>query len=281
MFRPTNTVALSLSLIGLGLLGACSSTTTPPGGTGGATASGGTVGSGGASGGTASGGTSSGGVSSGGSASGGVGTGGVGTGGVGTGGSGGGSTGGSGGGSSGGSGGGGSEEFLLTVEGLVPFGGGTTVDNDDCDADAEATCPLFPQENVSTAITGDNISPAMSWPEGPEGTLSYAVILRDLTFPNAHWALWDIPAGTLALPEGLPTGATLTTPIMGKQAGIQGGYFGSGACGNVYEFKLYALDTATLDVGGATMAAAVITALEAADALDTSFARVQSREYCD
>ena len=279
MFRPKNTIALALSLIGLASLGlsglsACSSTTTPPIGTGGAPASGGTVGSGGASGGTASGGTSSGGTSSGGTASGGTSSGGAATGGAASGGaaSGGAGTGGAG---TGGSGGGATAAFELTIDGIA------AVDNDDCDAGAEAACPLFPQRNVSTFIQGENISPAMSWPEGPVGTLSYAVILHDLTATNAHWALWDIPAGTLELPEGLPTGATVTTPFTAKQAGIQGGYFGSGACGNVYEFKLYALDTATLDVASNAMTADVIAALEAASALDSSFVRVQSRDYCE
>jgi phosphatidylethanolamine-binding protein (PEBP) family uncharacterized protein len=220
----------------------------------GGTSSGGTVGTGGsASGGSASGGASSGGTSSGGAPSGGAGSGG-----------------------SDGSGGG-SAEFTLTVANVAGS------DNDDCDAGAAATCPLFPEENVATFIGGDNISPVMDWLAGPEGTLSYAVTLYDLSQPNAHWALWDIPADTLALPAGLMSGATLTTPIMAKQAGFNAGmpsYLGSGACENVYEFRLYALSTATFDVGGANTAAGVITALETATPLAESFVRLQSREYC-
>lgn len=289
MFRPKNTHSLALrsrtlrSVAGIGTahcviaaasLWACSSSTTPPVATGGAPGSGGASGTGGAaSGGAASGGASSGGAVSTGGTSGGSSSGGGSSGGASSGGasSGGGSSGGS---SSGGSGGGASSEFELAVTGV------DASDNVDCDDGAEATCPLYPEDNTSF---GANVSPAMSWPAGPEGTLSYAITLYDLSGGNAHWALYDIPAGTLALPAELPSGASLTTPIMAKQAGFNAGspsYFGSGACENVYEFILYALDTATFDVGGASTAAGVITALEAATPLDTSFVRMQSREYC-
>jgi len=216
--------------------------------TGGAASTGGVASTGGASsGGSAAGGTSSGGAATGGAASGGAGT------------------------------GGGATEFGLTVTGV------TGLDNDDCAVGSEAACPLFPQENVATFIGGDNISPAMSWAEGPEGTMSYAVTLYDVTLGNPHWALYDIPAGTLAVPAGLASGANLTTPIMAKQAGFSAGmpsYMGSGACENVYEFRLYALSTATFDVAGANTAEGVIDALEAATPLATSFVRVQSRDYC-
>lgn len=182
----------------------------------------------------------------------------------------------SGGASSGGSGGGEADEFTLAMAG---FEGS---DNDDCTPDAPTTCPLFLEENVATFIGGDNISPAMAWQAGPEGTLSYAITLYDLSSNTSHWALWDIPAGTLELPPGLPSGASLTTPVVAKQAGFTTpSYTGSGMCLNVYEFRVYALATATFDVGGATDAAGVIPALEAATPLDTSFVRLQSRDYCE
>jgi Raf kinase inhibitor-like YbhB/YbcL family protein len=72
---------------------------------------------------------------------------------------------------------------------------------------------------------GENISPAISWSAGPEGTQSYAIIMVDPDVPGEsamasfnkegetiaedaerqdfyHWVLVDIPAGTTSLDEG-------------------------------------------------------------------------------
>lgn len=268
---------LALGFVSLAVLGACSEgglvpSDAGPVGTGGA-ASGGATASGGTAsgGGTATGGAATtGGASSGGAASGGASSGGAAsTGGASSGGA------ASGGASSGGAGtGGGATEFALTVTGV------DALDNDDCDDGAEATCPLYPEDNTSF---GENVSPAMSWTAGPEGTLSYAITLYDISGGNAHWALYDLPAATLELPAELPSGATLTTPVAAKQAGFSAGmpsYFGSGACENVYEFRLYALSTATFEVSGANDAAGVIDALEATTPLGETFVRMQSRDYC-
>jgi hypothetical protein len=47
----------------------------------------------------------------------------------------------------------------------------------------------------------------------------------------------------------------------------EGGYEGSGACGNVYEFVLYALDTATFAAPGSTDPDDVQAALDESTAL--------------
>lgn len=105
---------------------------------------------------------------------------------------------------------------------------------------------MFPTENV---FFGDNVSPELNWTAGPEDTLSYVVVLYDVTMDYTHWVLWNLSAETLSLPAGLPGDATLTTPISGQQAnapfGMGDGYAGPGSCMNVYEFKVYALDTET------------------------------------
>jgi len=264
-------------------LSACSESPGPIGGSGGATGSGGAGGSGGAvgsGGATASGGAvgsggaaSTGGGSSGGAASGGAASGGAASGGAASGGS----TGSGGGGA--GSGGGGATEFALTVEGV------DALDNSDCDHETKEPCPLYPEDNTSF---GTNVSPAMEWTAGPEGTLSYAMTLIDRSNTVggtlfAHWAIWDIPAATLELPAELPAGGTLTTPVMAKQAsgiGQMEEYFGSGACGNVYELRLYALGTATLDPADPANPATVVDALEALTPLGQTFVRMQSRDYC-
>lgn len=245
---------------------------------GGAGAGGASAGAGGQSGGSA--GNAGGGSSGSGGASGGAGgqLGGAG-GQSGSGGGGAGAGGQSGGGGGGQGGGSGKTEFALSSPEWE------AVDNEDCTDDATATCPLYPQESVSPMLGGANESPEMSWTAGPEGTLSYAIVLHDLSAGFVHWALFDIPPTTTMLPPELPAG---TLESGARQAGFNAGgsasYFGSGACGNVYEHRLYALDVATLTVQGQVTAQSVRTAIEelrgSGGILAESFVRLQSRDYC-
>lgn len=117
-----------------------------------------------------------------------------------------------------------------------------------CTKDATAACELFPALNVMMTIGGQNQAPELNWTAGPAGTMSYAVCLHDVTFNNPHWCIWDVPAASLQLPGNLARTATLTTPAGAKQKSFSGndsGYMGPGAKGNVYQFRLYALKTAT------------------------------------
>lgn len=190
------------------------------------------------SGGTNSGGSASGGTSSGGSASGGTSSGGTGTAGKS-------STGGSAnaGASSGGSGSGGASTggFTLTSPGWTA--------NAACSADAKDQCPVFPKDNIGTSIGGANKSPELNWTGAPSATMSYAIVLQDLTNitggkPFVHWVMWNIPGTTQKLPAGLDTAAMPSVPAGASQKSFGMGYQGSGKCGNVYEFVLYALPTA-------------------------------------
>ncbi|MET0391276.1 MAG: YbhB/YbcL family Raf kinase inhibitor-like protein [Polyangiales bacterium] len=114
-------------------------------------------------------------------------------------------------------------------------------------------------------------SPAFTWTGAPAGTQSFALLMRDVTLNGIeHWTIYDIPASTTSLPEGVPEGATPASPAGAKQGPNSGflpgpGYYGP--CGdsgeNSYEFTLHALSAATLANPGST-AASIEAAVEAA-----------------
>lgn len=101
---------------------------------------------------------------------------------------------------------------------------------------------------------GGNVSPPLTWTRGPVGTLSYAVTMRSGGSP--HWALWDIPADTLSLPEKIERLAMPPIPPGSKQCkpNVDGstwfGYAGACPMGGTnlrpYYFVVWALKVATL-----------------------------------
>ena len=113
--------------------------------------------------------------------------------------------------------------------------------------------------------TGGNQTPPLTWTPGPPGTLSYAVVVRDIDatvpqFPDGiiHWVIYDIPATVAMLPQNVPPGYQVTTPAGAKQAEVQStGFFGYfGPCSpnsiNTYVFTVHAMNAAVLP--GVTMA---------------------------
>lgn len=121
---------------------------------------------------------------------------------------------------------------------------------------------------------GDGASPPLTWTEGPSGTQSYAILLKDRTIEAGssadmdpehpfHWTIWNIPASTRSLPASMPTAQS---PLPGTQQQNGGppfiapgtyGYFGPcpnlgtaglGAPAEVHDdaFILYAFSAATL-----------------------------------
>ncbi|MBI5447436.1 MAG: YbhB/YbcL family Raf kinase inhibitor-like protein [Gammaproteobacteria bacterium] len=93
---------------------------------------------------------------------------------------------------------------------------------------------------------GEDISPALTWQGAPAGTQSFVLVLDDPDAPVGiwdHWLLFNIPANTQVLPEGM----NALPP--GTQEGLNSwhrlGY--GGPCPpdtlHRYFFKLYALDT--------------------------------------
>ena len=138
------------------------------------------------------------------------------------------------------------------------------------------------------AAGGPNVSPAISWSPGPAGTVSYAIIVRDVDAPSVftdanqpgrtiradlprvdfyHWVLVDISAPLTGLEEGADSNGMVSN---GKQPGptkyglrgvnsyapgVHGGYDGPCPPWNDervhhYHFTVYALDVAHLAVSG-------------------------------
>ena len=120
---------------------------------------------------------------------------------------------------------------------------------------------------------GNDISPPLSWGAGANTPQSYAITLIDMANGNKHWVIWDIPATTTSLPEGLGGGFNVPNQGPAKQKALGGTstntkYFGPcpGGSSHRYEFTLYAVDTATLPgVGAGSTVAQVETAILAHD----------------
>lgn len=109
-----------------------------------------------------------------------------------------------------------------------------------------------------------SLSPALEWTPGPEGTQSYAITFLDVNFAEQeppddrgfHWVIYDIPAAVRSLPEGLMDASS----VGAKQSGAYLGpcpNFGTSGETHTYEFRLYALDVATLELTQTTGTAAV------------------------
>ena len=104
---------------------------------------------------------------------------------------------------------------------------------------------------------GDQVSPPLSWSDVPENITAFALIVHDVdaaigngTDDILHWMLWNIPAASRSLPEGVPQGTELADGT--RQISATGPYYrGPGAAStgppHHYVFELFALD-APLDV---------------------------------
>jgi Raf kinase inhibitor-like YbhB/YbcL family protein len=97
--------------------------------------------------------------------------------------------------------------------------------------------------------SGANISPQLAWSAPPARTASLALIVTDPDAPRGtwvHWVLYDLPAETRALPEGLPAlGQLPDGALQGRNDFGEIGY--GGPCPppgapHHYIFTLYALD---------------------------------------
>jgi Raf kinase inhibitor-like YbhB/YbcL family protein len=105
---------------------------------------------------------------------------------------------------------------------------------------------------VPKAYTGDSkdASPPLEWGTPPEGTRSFALVADDPDAPRGtwvHWVLYNLPADTRRLDEGIPAQKTLANGA--KQGTNDFGKIGYGGPApprgkpHRYFFKLYALDT--------------------------------------
>jgi Raf kinase inhibitor-like YbhB/YbcL family protein len=104
-----------------------------------------------------------------------------------------------------------------------------------------------------------DVSPSLKWIGAPAEAKSFVLIADDPDAPAGtwvHWVLYDLPAGTADLPEGLSKAASL--PNGAKQGVNDFGRTGyGGPCPppgkpHRYFFKLYALDAPIGLKSGAT-----------------------------
>jgi len=95
-------------------------------------------------------------------------------------------------------------------------------------------------------------SPELKWSQVPMGTQSFVLLMHDpepvlqkgSKMDITHWLVWNIPATSTGLPEGVAAGEL---PDGTRQVSLRSnGYMGPGAPAGPYHhytFELYALDT--------------------------------------
>jgi Raf kinase inhibitor-like YbhB/YbcL family protein len=119
---------------------------------------------------------------------------------------------------------------------------------------------------------GMNQSPPLAWTRNPTGVASYAVTLVDVAHGALHWAIWDIQAGTTALPENVDHVAMPPVPAGAIQA-VEGldGFTGVGYLGpcpqavnapQMYRFTVWAFNSATLLLPSRSGPSYVLTTIE-------------------
>lgn len=121
---------------------------------------------------------------------------------------------------------------------------------------AYANGGAIPPAQACVSKGGMNKSPPLTFANPPAGTLSYAVVLTDLTNSLVHSAIYDIPLAAAGLPGDVDVGyQPADVPMAHQTANYSGTRAYAGPCppnAHMYQLKVYALSTAT--VTGATMA---------------------------
>jgi hypothetical protein len=113
------------------------------------------------------------------------------------------------------------------------------------ESDAFTSSGMIP---VQYTCDGAEISPPLNWNAPPQRTRSLALIVDDPDAPGGtfvHWVLYNLPADTRNLSQGIPNQPTLANiGMQGKNSFNKFGY--SGPCPpsdtHRYFFKVYALD---------------------------------------
>ena len=112
--------------------------------------------------------------------------------------------------------------------------------------------PVRFSQAAQGAAPGEGTSPALTWANAPAATQSFLLHMHDMevarnrtTDDQVHWLVWNIPATTTALPEGVSRGPQLSDGSY--QISATGPvYRGPGAAAtgppHHYVFELYALD---------------------------------------
>ena len=103
----------------------------------------------------------------------------------------------------------------------------------------------------------EDISPPIQWEDAPAGTVSFSLIVNDPDAPAGdwvHWVLYNLPAGTHQLAEGIPAEKSLPVgTLQGRNSWHQVRYGGPCPPSGIhhYYFRLYALDCEMKMEGGA------------------------------
>ncbi|MEQ1884963.1 MAG: YbhB/YbcL family Raf kinase inhibitor-like protein [Bryobacteraceae bacterium] len=137
--------------------------------------------------------------------------------------------------------------------------------------DAFADGARVPEKFTCAAGQGSP-SPAISWSGGPGGAASYAIIMHDPdpVIGNSindvlHWAIFDIPAGSKGLPEGVKPGDQANGAKQINNIAGQPGYLGPcpppGHGDHHYTIEVYALN-AKLGLPGSTSRADLLKAMD-------------------
>jgi Raf kinase inhibitor-like YbhB/YbcL family protein len=121
--------------------------------------------------------------------------------------------------------------------------------------------PAFPHQGEIPGLftcQGDDRSPPLVWSGAPAGTKSFVLIVDDPDAPDpaapkmtyAHWVLYNLPAESTSLAEGVRETALPPGTHGGLNDWQRTGY--GGPCPPIgrhrYFFKLYALDTGLPDL---------------------------------
>jgi Raf kinase inhibitor-like YbhB/YbcL family protein len=106
--------------------------------------------------------------------------------------------------------------------------------------------------NEFTQAESDYKSPALSWTNVPNGTVSFALIVHDADVAPGrnpedflHWLVFNIPGNARGIAEGLAPTATGDI-VQGRNGRNTPGWLGPGAAAGPYHhyvFELFALDT--------------------------------------
>jgi len=109
---------------------------------------------------------------------------------------------------------------------------------------------------------GEDLSPALSWGDLPAGTESLVLIVDDPDAPDPaapkmvwdHWILYNLPADSTGLPEGVAPSGLPDGTLEGINSWGRTGY--GGPCPPIgrhrYFHILYALDTSLPELGQPT-----------------------------
>jgi phosphatidylethanolamine-binding protein (PEBP) family uncharacterized protein len=115
---------------------------------------------------------------------------------------------------------------------------------------------FLPKHTCAVAGFDNDESPPLAWSGAPPETLSYALVFLDRTLIDDdndlgyHWAVWNIPPTITELPANL--GNNQPAEASHSRASYLGPCpnFGAGAVTDTYEFILYAMPTATVELMG-------------------------------